>query len=156
MDTWSLFPPGNNLADSPAKIGASLDPSNIFMSLAPLISSQRQSLYTSWRRSVQSGLFQHQIPPVSPEELTLPRFICFALSPLCCNRHSTLLNTYLHRGWLSRDSFMHNCGSKSQDLSHLVLDCPVQDHLRIRPYPISSGPLVPSVGSCPITGTLQS
>ena len=40
--------PGNDLADSLAKAGASLDPSNICVSLAPLISSQRQSLYTSW------------------------------------------------------------------------------------------------------------
>ena len=39
--------PGNDLADSLAKAGASLDPSNISVSLAPLISSQRQSLYTS-------------------------------------------------------------------------------------------------------------
>ena len=39
--------PGNDLADSLAKAGASLDPSNISMSLALLISSQRQSFYTS-------------------------------------------------------------------------------------------------------------
>ena len=65
--------PGNDLADSLAKAGASLDPSSISVSLAPLISSQRLSLYISWRRSVQSGFFQHQIPSVSPEELTLPR-----------------------------------------------------------------------------------
>ena len=67
--------PGNDLADSLAKAGASLDPSSISVSLAPLISSQRStlpiSLYTSWRRSIQSGFFQHQIPSVSPEELTL-------------------------------------------------------------------------------------
>ena len=48
--------PGNDLADSLAKAGASLDPSSISVSLAPLISSQRLSLYTSWRRSVQSDL----------------------------------------------------------------------------------------------------
>ena len=36
--------PGNDLADSLAKAGASLVPSNISVSLAPLISSQRQSL----------------------------------------------------------------------------------------------------------------
>ena len=65
--------PGNDLANSLAKSGASLDPFKISVSLAPLISSQRQSLYTSWRRSVHFGLFPHQIPPVSPEELTLPR-----------------------------------------------------------------------------------
>ena len=39
--------PGNDLADSLAKAGASLDPSSIPVSLAPLISSQRLSLYTS-------------------------------------------------------------------------------------------------------------
>ena len=89
--------PGNDLADSLAKIGASLDPSNIFVSLSPDISSQRQSLYTSWRRSVQSGLFLHQIPPVSPEELTLPRSALCALSRLRCNEHSTLLSSYFHR-----------------------------------------------------------
>ena len=89
--------PGNDLADSLAKAGASLDPSSISVSLAPLISSQRLSLYTSWRRSVQSGFFQHQIPSVSPEELTLPRSARCALSCLRCNGHSTLLNFYLHR-----------------------------------------------------------
>ena len=122
--------PGNNLADSLAKFGASLDPSNISVSLAPLISSQRQSLYTSWRPSVQSGLFQHQIPPVSPEELTLPRSARCALSRLRCNGHSTLLNTYLHRVGRAETPSCSNCDSESQDLSHLVLDCPVLDHLR--------------------------
>ena len=48
--------PGNDLADSLAKAGASLDPSSISVSLAPLISCQQLSLYTSWRRSVQSDL----------------------------------------------------------------------------------------------------
>ena len=93
MDTL----PGNDLADSLAKVGASLDPSSISVSLAPLISSQRLSLYTNWRRSVQSGFFPHQIPSVSPEELTLPRSARCALSRLRCNGHSTLLNSYLHR-----------------------------------------------------------
>ena len=89
--------PGNDLADSLAKAGASLDPSSISVSLAPLISSQRLSLYTSWRRSVQSGFFQHQILSVSPEKLTLPRSARCALSRSRCNGHSTLLNSYLHR-----------------------------------------------------------
>ena len=97
MNTWSLFPPGNDLADSLVKVKASLDPSKISMSLSTLISQYRLSLYTSWRRSIQSGLFQHQIPPVSSEELTLPRSARCALSRLRCNGHSTLLGTYLHR-----------------------------------------------------------
>ena len=148
--------PGNDLADSLAKTGVSLDPSNISVSLAPLISSQRQSLYTSWRRSVQSGLFLHQIPPVSPEELTLPRSARCALSRLRCNGHSTLLNSYLHRVGRAETS-CSNCGFKSLDLSDLVLDCPVPSaSSHIRPYPFFFGPLVPSVGSRPITGTLRS
>ena len=100
------------------------------MSLAPFISSQRQSLYISWRRSVQSGFFQHQIPSVSPEKLTLHRSARCALSRLRCNRHSTLLNSYLHRVGRAETPLCSNCGSESQDLSHLVLDCPVLDYLR--------------------------
>ena len=144
--------PGNDLADSLAKADASLDPFSISVSLAPLISFQRLSLYTSWRRSVQSGFFQHQIPSVSPEELTLPRS---ALSRLRCNGHSTLLNSYLHKIGRAETPSCSNCGSEPQDLSHLVLDCPVLDPLRraiFWPYPFSSGPLVPSVGSRPIIG----
>ena len=112
------------------KAGASLDPSIISVSLTPLISSQRLSLYTSWRRSVQSGFFQHQIPTVSPEELTLPRSARCALSRLRCNGHSTLLNSYLHRVGRAETLSCSNCGSEPQDLSHLVLDCPVLDPLR--------------------------
>ena len=99
------------------------------MFLTFLISSQRQSLYTSWRRSFQSGLFLHQIPPVFPEELTLPHSTCCTLSRLCCNRHSTLLNSYFHRIGQAETPSCSNCGFKSQDLSHLMLDCPVLDHL---------------------------
>ena len=116
---------GNDLADSLAKVGASLDPSKISVSLAPLISSQRLSLYTSWRRRV----FQHPIPPVSPEELTLPCSARCALSSLRYNGHSTLFNTYLHRVGRAETPSCSNCGSESQNLPHLVLDCPVLDHL---------------------------
>ena len=122
--------PGNDLADFLAKAEASLDPSKISVSLAPLISSQRLSLYTSWRHSVQSGFFQHQIPPVSPEELTLPRSARCALSRLRYNGHSTLLNSYLHRVGRAETPSCSNCGSVSQNLPHIVLDCPVLDHLR--------------------------
>ena len=43
---------------------------------------------------------------------------------------ATGLNTYLHRVGRAETPSCSNCGSKSQDLSHLVLDCPVLDHLR--------------------------
>ena len=130
--------PSNDLADSLAKAGASLDPSNISVSLAPLISSQRQSLYTSWRRSVQSGFFQHQIPSVSPEELTLPRSARCALSRLRCNGHSTLFNSYLHRVGRAETSSCSNCGSEPHNLSHLVLDCPVLWTICVGPYSVTS------------------
>ena len=79
----------------------------------------------SLARSVQSGLFQDQISLVSPEELSLPRSARCALSRLRCNGHSTLLNSYLHRVGRAETPSCSNCGSESQDLSHLVLDCPV-------------------------------
>ena len=99
------------------------------MFLAPLISSQRLSLYTSWRRSVQSGFFQHQIPSVSPEDLTFPRSARCALFRLRCNGNSILLNSYLHRVVRAETPSCSNCGSQSQDLSHLVLDCSALEYL---------------------------
>ena len=99
------------------------------LSFSPLISFQRLSLHTSWRHSIQSGLFQYQILPMSPEELTLPCSACCALSHLCCNGHSTLLGTYLHRVGQTETPLCSNCGSESQDLFHLVLECPVLDSM---------------------------
>ena len=90
--------PGNDLADSLAKAGASLDPSSISVSFTPLISSQRLSLYTSWRRSVQSGFFKHQIPSVSPEELTLPRSARCELSPVYAATGTALSSTLISTG----------------------------------------------------------
>ena len=69
---------------------------------------------------------------VSSEELTLPRY---ALSRLPCNEHSTLLVTYLHRIGRAETPSCSNCGSESQDIFHLVLDCPAL-------YP-TSGPHCP-------------
>ena len=89
--------PGNNLADSFAKVGAFLEPSTILVFLLLLISLHKLSLYTSWRRSVKSDFFQYQISPVSPEELTLPRSAHCGLSRLRCNGHSTLLSFYFFR-----------------------------------------------------------
>ena len=78
--------PGNDLVDSLAKAGASLDPSIISVSLPPLI----------------------------PTTIPLHQF----------------LNSYLHRIGRAETPSCSNCGSEPQDLSHLVLDCPVLDPLR--------------------------
>ena len=70
--------------------GKSFTADSVLFALSPLPFGAHQN-------NVQSGPFQHQIPPVSHEELTLPRSARCALSRLHCNGHSTLLNTYLHR-----------------------------------------------------------
>ena len=44
MNTWSLFPPGNDLVDSLDKVEASLDPSKISMSFSTLVSQYRLSV----------------------------------------------------------------------------------------------------------------
>ena len=142
--------PGNDLADSLAKVGASLNPSTISLSLSPLISFQRLSLYTSWRRSIQSGLFQHQIPPVSSEELTLPRSARCALSRLRCNGHSTLLGPYLHRVVRAETPLCILCGSESQDLFYLVLGCPILDPMRFAIF----GHSLSILASGPVPGEL--
>ena len=100
-----------------------------YHSISPLIFSQRLSLYTSWRRGIQSSFFQHQIPSVSSAELTLPRSAGCALSRLRCNGHSTFLASYLHRIGRAETSLCSNCGSESQDIFHLMLDFPVLDSL---------------------------
>ena len=121
--------PGNDLADSLAKIGASLDPSKISVSLAPLISSQRQSAL--YQLETQCPIWSLSTPnPSSIPRSSLSPAPLAALSRLRCNGHSTLLNSYLHRVGRAETPLCINCGSKSQDLSHLVLDCPVLDHLR--------------------------
>ena len=65
--------PGNGLPDTLVKVGTTLDHSIIPLSLLFRISSQRLSLYTDWKCGIQSGFFQHQIPVVCSEELTLHR-----------------------------------------------------------------------------------
>ena len=69
--------PGDNLADSLAKIDATHDSSTIPLSILSLISYQRLSLYTRWRCNIQSGFFQHQISSVSEEVTFLARSLCF-------------------------------------------------------------------------------
>ena len=108
------------------------------LSPSPLISSQRLSLYTSWRRSIQSGIFQHQILAVSHEELTLPRSACCALSRLRCNGRRTLLGTYLLRVGQTETPSCSNCDSESHNLFYLVLDWPALDSIRLAIFDHSS------------------
>ena len=67
---------------------------------------------------------------MSSAELTLPRSARCALSRLRYNGHSTLLGAYLHGVGRAETALCSNCSSESQDLSHLMLDCPVLDYMR--------------------------
>ena len=89
--------PGNVSADSLAKAGASLDPSSIPVSLAPLISFQRLSLYTSWRRSIQSGLFPHKSLQYLPRSL-LSLAPLAVLSPVYAATRTALSLTLISTG----------------------------------------------------------
>ena len=100
---------------------------------------QRQSrakIQTMARKHTHSDKVQNMavlvnnIPfAIFPWEINRAQHFC-ALSCLRCNGHSTLLNSYLHRVGRAETPSCSNCGSESQDLSYLVLDCPVLDHLR--------------------------
>ena len=73
---WIASLPGNNLVDTLAKVSSTHDSSIITHSLSLLIFSQCPFLYTSWRRGIQSGFFQHQISAVSSDELAFSCFAC--------------------------------------------------------------------------------
>ena len=93
-------------------------------SLYPLSANIRSSLYSTWRRSVCSKLFDTQVPSVSAEELGLPRHVRCALSRLRCNGHSLLLNSYLHRIGRNESASCSACGDNvPQDVFHLILHC---------------------------------
>ena len=123
--------PGNDLADNLAKTGATLSTTDVPLSYSPLISSIRLSLYSTWRNSISSKFFDHRVPAVSPEELSLPRSARCALSRLRCNGHSPLLASYLHRIGKAETPSCSACGSTTQDTTHLVLNCPALDSLRM-------------------------
>ena len=138
VNTWSFFSQATTWLTLLKKL-VHLDPSTIPLFLSPYIS------------------FQHQIPPVSFEELTLPRSAPCALSRLRCYGHSTLLTTYLHRIGRPETSSCSNCGFESQDIFHLVLDWSALDSLRLAilgtPSPFRTSARV--LGGCPIIGSAE-
>ena len=123
------FLPGNDTADELARRGALLAPSAIPCSLS-LISRIHSRLFSDWRRTVSSKYYDTQVPPISFEELVLPRHARCVLSRLRCNGHSLLLGSYLSRIGRIETSSCSACGHPSQDISHLILHCPATDSLR--------------------------
>ena len=121
------FLPGNDTADEQARRGALLAPSAIPCSLSPLISRIHSCLFSDWRRTVSSRFFDTQVPSISTEELVLHRHARCVLSRLRCNGHGLLLGSYLYRIGRIENPSCRACGHSSQDISHLILHCPVTD-----------------------------
>ena len=124
------FLPGNDAADELARWGAMLAPSAIPCSLSPPISRVHSRLFSDWRRTVSSKYFDTQVPSISTEELVFPRHARCVLYRLRCNGHSFLLGSYLSRIGRIENPFCSACAHSSQDISHLILHCPVTESLR--------------------------
>ena len=90
------------------------------------------TLLFSWTGRVLShqNSLTHRFPPISTEELVLPRHARCVLSRLRCNEHSLLLGSYLSRIGRIENPSCSACGHSSQDTSHLILHCPATDSLR--------------------------
>ena len=121
---------GNDAADELARRGALLAPSAIPCSLSPLISRIHSRLSSDWRRTVSSKFFDTQVPSISTEELVLPRLASCVFLGLRCNGHSLLLGCYLSRIGRIENPSCSAGGHSSQDISHLILQCPTTDSLR--------------------------
>ena len=122
--------------------------------VSPLISHIHSSLFSNWRRSVSSRIFDTEVPSISTEELVLPRHACCVLSRLRCNGHSLLLSSYLSRIG-RRKSFLQRLRtlvpvhlSSHSVLSSYGLFAP----LALWRLSISLQPLVQALGSCPASG----
>jgi len=85
------------------------------------------------------------------EELALPRLIRCEFSRLRCHGHSLLLSSYLCRIKRKENSSCSTCGHPLQDLTHLLLDCPASEPLRMSGAP-SLALLLPFLTSGPDLG----
>ena len=86
-------------------------------------------LFSDWRRTVSSKLFDTQVPSISTEELVLIRYACCVLSRIRCNEHSLLLSSYFSRTGRIENPSCSACGHSSQDTSCLILHCLAIDSL---------------------------
>ena len=124
MGPGHSFVHGNDAADDLARRGALLAPSAIPCSLSTLISRIHSWLFSDWRLTVSSKLFDTQVPSISTEELVLPRHARCVLSHLRCNGQGLLLSSYLSRIGTIENPSCSSSVLSSQDTSHLILHCP--------------------------------
>ena len=114
------FLPGNDAADELARPKALLVPSVIPCSGCVFISRIHSSLFSDWRRTISSKLFDPQVPSISTEKLVLPRHTRRFLSRLPCNGHSLLSSCCLSKIGRIEYFSCSVCGHPSQDPSHLI------------------------------------
>ena len=117
------------MTDKLARRGSLFVPSAIPCSLSPL-SRIHSCLFSDWRRAVSSKFFDTQVSSISIEELVLPRHDRCVLSRLRCNGHSLLSSSYHSRIGSIENPSCSACGHSSQDISYLILRCPVTNFLR--------------------------
>ena len=150
MGPGHSFLPENEATDELARPRALFAPSATPCGLSRIYSY----LFSNWRRTVSSKLFDTQAPSISTEELVLPRHARCVLSRLRCNGHSLLLSSYLSRIGRIESPSRSACGHPSQNTSHLILHCPATGsllHLLFGDF-LSQRSLVQALGSCPASG----
>ena len=101
-------------------------PSVIPCSLSSPTSCIHSSLFSDWRRTVSSKLFNMQVSLISTEELAFPHHAHCVLSCLRCNGHSLLLSSYFSRIGRIENPSCSTCRHSSQDTSHLILHYPAK------------------------------
>ena len=86
-------------------------------------------LLSDWRRTVSSKFFPTQVLSVSTKKLVVPRLTGCVLSHLCCKGHRFLLNSHPGRNGKSENPSCSTCDYQIQNISHLILYCPVTNFL---------------------------
>ena len=98
--------------------------SHVFFLLSPLA-----CIFLDWRYTFSFKYFDTRVFLVFSEELM---FSCHAHCDLCrrcCNRHSLSLNYYLFVIRRIKNPSYNTCVHPIQDITHLILYCPVLDSL---------------------------
>ena len=127
---WVLghsFLPENDAADELVRREALLALSAIPCNFSSLISRIHFPLFSDWRCTVSSKIFDTKVRWIATQELVLTRHAHCVFSRLCCNGHSLLLSSYLSRIGRIENSSCSACGHSSQNTSHLILHCPATE-----------------------------
>ena len=153
MGPGHSFLPENEATDKLARPRALFAPSATPCGLS-LISRIHSYLFSDWRRTVSSKLFDTQVPSIFSEKIGLPRHARCVLSRLRCNGHSLLISSYLSRIGRIVSHSCSACGHPSQDTSHLILHCPATDSMHRLLFGdfLSQRSLVQALRSCPASG----